>query len=238
MRTFAIGDIHGCSVMLDDLLAAIQPTSEDRLVFLGDYVDRGPDSRGVLDRLIALKTNPNIVCLRGNHELMMMRSRRDKSEYKMWYAVGGMQALASYGKAPGRMGTLEDVPENHWRFLESECVDFLETDTHVFVHAGVACDLLLADQDEGSLFWDFFDPDSPPNHISGKTVICGHTSQKSGEILDRETAVCIDTFAYGGGWLTALDVDSRRYWQVNLIGKTRTGTLGYPRALQDSRPTD
>ncbi|MBX3399294.1 MAG: serine/threonine protein phosphatase [Gemmataceae bacterium] len=225
MRTLAIGDIHGCSAMLDDLLAAVQPTPDDRLVFLGDYVDRGPDSRGVLDRLIAWQENPNVVCLRGNHELMMARSRRDKSEYKMWYAVGGMQALASYGPAPGKMGTLADVSERHWRFLETECVDYFETDSHIFVHAGVAYDLPMEEQDEGALFWDFFDPDAPPSHVSGKTVVCGHSSQKSGNILDRESAICIDTFAYGGGWLTCLDADSRAFWQVNVLGKVRTGQL-------------
>jgi serine/threonine protein phosphatase 1 len=225
MRTLAIGDIHGCSAMLDDLLAAVQPAPDDRLVFLGDYVDRGPDTRGVIDRLIALKANPNVVCLRGNHELMMARSRRDKSEYKMWYAVGGMQALASYGPAPGRMGSLADVPELHWRFFESELVDYLETETHLFVHAGVAFDRPMAEQDEGALFWDFFDPDAPPDHVSGKTVVCGHSSQKSGNILDRGTAICIDTFAYGGGWLTCLDADSRHYWQVNQLGKVRAGRL-------------
>lgn len=225
MRTFAIGDIHGCSTLLDELLEVIRPTPEDRLVFLGDYVDRGPNSRGVLDRLITLRDNPRVVFLRGNHELMMSRARRDRSEYKMWYAVGGMQALASYGPAPGRMGTLEDVPERHWRFIESDCVDYFETETHIFVHAGVKYGLPMTEQDEGSLFWEFFEPEHPPKHVSGKTVICGHSSQKSGEILDRGTAICIDTFAYGGGWLTALDVDSRTYWQVNLVGHVRTNNL-------------
>lgn len=225
MRTLAFGDIHGCSGMLDDLLAAVKPTAEDRLVFLGDYVDRGPDSRGVLDRLIAMRANPNVICLRGNHELMMTRARRDKSEYKMWYAVGGMQALASYGKSPGRMGTIDDVPAEHWRFLEDECIDYFETDRQIYVHAGVDSGSPMDEQDEGHLFWEFLDPLSPPNHVSGKTVVCGHTSQRSGEILDCETAIGIDTFAYGGGWLTCLDADARKYWQVNLIGKVRTGSL-------------
>lgn len=225
MRTLAFGDIHGCSGMLDDLLAAVRPTGDDRLVFLGDYVDRGPDSRGVLDRLIALRKETNVVCLRGNHELMMARARRDRSEYKMWYAVGGMQARASYGQSPGRMGTIDDVPAGHWRFLEDDCVDYFETDRQIFVHAGVEPGSPMDEQDEGHLFWEFFDPEFPPRHVSGKTVICGHTSQRSGEILDCETAICIDTFAYGGGWLTCLDADSRKYWQVNLIGKVRTGDL-------------
>jgi serine/threonine protein phosphatase 1 len=228
MRTLAIGDIHGCSGMLDDLIRAVQPTRADQLIFLGDYVDRGPDSKGVIDRVLALRQQLNVVCLRGNHELMMGRARRDKSEYKMWHAVGGRQALDSYGK-PGRAGTLADVPSDHWQFLEEMCLDYHETDRHIFVHAGVASDLPLDEQDEMWLFWEFLNPDCPPSHASGKTVICGHTSQKSGEILDCESAICIDTYAYGGGWLTCLDVDARRYWQVNIIGKVRTGIVGHPR---------
>lgn len=224
MRNLAIGDIHGCSSMLDELIMFVQPTPQDRLIFLGDYVDRGPDSRGVLDRLITLRDRLNVVCLRGNHELMMSRARRDKSEYKMWYAVGGMQALASYG-LPGRMGTLNDVPERHWQFLEKDCVDYFETDQQIFVHAGVDNHLPMEQQNEDHLFWDFFDPEAPPRHVSGKCVICGHTSQRSGEILNRQTGICIDTFAYGGGWLSCLDAGSGRYWQVNLFGKKRTGQL-------------
>lgn len=229
MRTLAFGDVHGCSAMLDDLLAAVKPTPQDQLVFLGDYVDRGPDSRGVIDRLLALRQTHNVVCLRGNHELMMSRARRDKGEYKMWTAVGGMQALGSYGKAPGRAGTLADIPEEHWRFIDDTCVDYHETDRHIFVHAGVAPDTPMNEQDELWLFWEFLSKDFPWSHESGKTVICGHSSQKSGEIFDGETAICIDTFAYGGGWLSCLDADSRRYWQVNVIGKVRTGILGHGR---------
>ncbi|QEL13273.1 metallophosphoesterase family protein [Limnoglobus roseus] len=229
MRTLAIGDIHGCSAMLDDLLRAVKPTPQDQVVFLGDYVDRGPDSRGVIDRVLALRQTHNVVCLRGNHELMMSRARRDKSEYKMWTSVGGMQALGSYGKSPGRAGTVNDIPTEHWRFIEEECINYYETDMHIFVHAGVASELPMDEQDEMWLFWEFLNPTFPPAHRSGKVVICGHSSQRSGEILDCESAICVDTYAYGGGWLSCLDVDSRRYWQVNLIGQVRTGVLGHPR---------
>jgi serine/threonine protein phosphatase 1 len=228
MRILAFGDIHGCSGMLDDLLGTVRPTPDDQLVFLGDYVDRGPDTRGVLDRLIRLQEEYRTVCLRGNHELMMSRARRDKSEFRMWTSVGGTQALGSYGKGPGRTGTLDDVPYNHWHFIETECVDYYETDRHIFVHAGVHPQLPLAEQDEAWLFWEFLEPELVAPHVSGKTVICGHTSQRSGEILDCDTTICIDTFAYGGGWLTCLDADSRRYWQVNLVGKVRTGIVGHP----------
>lgn len=224
MRTFAIGDVHGASIALDALLAAVAPIPADRLVFLGDYVDRGPDTRGVLDRLVRLRADfPHAVFLRGNHELMMTRGRRDASERRMWLSVGGAQALASYGPAPGVGGRIEDVPEGHWEFLTRDLVDFFETDTHLFVHANLDPDLALEDQPEELLFWEFLA--GPVGHVSGKTVVCGHTAQRSGAILDLGDTICIDTFIYGGGFLTCLDVDSRRYWQADGHGRVREDRL-------------
>lgn len=224
MRTLAIGDIHGCSAALDALLELVRPRPTDRLIFLGDYVDRGPDSAGVIARLIDLRWSmPHAVFLRGNHELMMMRARTDRSERKNWLSVGGVQCLASYGDATRPAVSMEDIPAEHWFFLDRECVDFFETETHLFVHANLDPDLPLAEQSESMLFWEFLS--SPVRHASGKTAICGHTSQKSGEILDLGTIICIDTFACGGRWLTCLDVDTREFWQANLAGMTRTGNL-------------
>ena len=108
-------------------------------------------------------------------------------------------------------------------------MDYHETDRNIFVHAGVASELPMNEQDEGWLFWEFLNPQLPWTHASGKTIICGHSSQRSGEIFDGDTTLCIDTHAYGGGWLTCLDADSRRYWQANVIGKVRTGVVGHPR---------
>src|SRR5437868_5510570 len=114
MRTLAIGDLHGCALHLDRLLAAVQPTAEDTLIFLGDYVDRGPDSRGVIERVLQLKQTHECLFLKGNHELMMLRARTDSSEMRIWLQVGGAQTLGSYGPSPGRSGTLADVPNEHW----------------------------------------------------------------------------------------------------------------------------
>lgn len=225
MRTLAIGDIHGASTALDALLAAVRPTPDDRLVFLGDYVDRGPDTKGVLDRLIQLRTTHTVVCLRGNHEVMMTQARTAKAERKMWLSVGGTQALASYGKAPGLMGKLDDVPPEHWSFLEDHLADWFETETHLFVHAGLHPELPMDEQSDLMLFWEFLNPHAPYQHVSGKTVICGHTSQRSGKVLDLGTTICIDTHAYGGGWLTCLDVHALRYWQADVMGRVREDWL-------------
>ena len=224
MRTLAIGDTHGCLGQLDALLAAVAPTPADLLVFLGDSVDRGPDSRGVLDRLLALRQSHRVVCLRGNHELMMVRSRDDPAQRRMWLQVGGAECLASYGTG-GRSGKLLDVPEAHWQLLEHDCVNWFETVDHVFVHAGLTPGAGMDDQTEGHLFWEFFNPASPPTHPAGKRVVCGHTSQRSGRPLVAGNAVCIDTHAYAGGPLTCLDVGANRYWQADLLGRVTTHHL-------------
>ena len=226
MRVLAIGDVHGCLGPLNDILDWVKPGPDDLLITLGDYVDRGPDTRGVLDRLIELKKTRPVVCLRGNHEIMMIDAwRGGSSEKKMWLSVGGAQALASYGSEPGASGTLDDVPPEHWHFLEHELVDYHETELFIFVHAGLLCGFDLADQPDYALFWDFL-PDAM-RYYSGKTVICGHTSQRSGEPKVVPGAVCIDTHAHAGGWLTCLDAISGRYWQVNLSGHRREGELQY-----------
>jgi serine/threonine protein phosphatase 1 len=226
MRVLAIGDIHGCLGPLDDLLRWVAPTADDLVVTLGDYVDRGPDSRGVLDRLIALKQQVHMVCLRGNHEQMMVEAfRGGRSEKKMWQSVGGVQTLGSYGQYAGRSGTLEDVPAQHWNFLETQLVDYHEIERFIFVHATVLTSLPLDEQTTDALMWEFLPP--AMKHVSGKTVICGHTSQREGEPKVVPGAVCIDTYAYGNGWLTCLDVLEGRYWQADMLGRKRQGTLTY-----------
>jgi serine/threonine protein phosphatase 1 len=222
MRLLAVGDIHGCLSAFDDLLDRVRPTPDDVVVALGDFVDRGPDTRGVLDRLIALRRTLNLVCLRGNHEQMMVEARRGgRSERTMWLGVGGRQALQSYGVT----ATLADVPAEHWDFLENALVDYHETDRFIFVHATVLCDCDMADQPDYALRWEFF-PDAM-RHCSGKTVVCGHTSQKTGVPKVIPGAVCIDTFAHGGGWLTCLDLHTGRYWQTDTTRRRREGRVEY-----------
>jgi serine/threonine protein phosphatase 1 len=220
MRVLAIGDIHGCLPPFDALLDWVKPAAGDTVVLLGDYVDRGPDTKGVLDRLIELrKSGLNLVCLCGNHEIMMLEARRGgRSELKMWLSVGGAAALDSYGR-----GGLDGVPREHWDFLEYNLLDYHETERHIFVHAAVHCDLELDEQPEYILYWEHL-PDAM-RHFSGKTVICGHTSQKSGVPKVVPGAICIDTFAHGGGWLTCLDVQAGKYWQASLSGERREGWL-------------
>lgn len=225
MRVLAIGDIHGSLRPLDALLDWVNPTPDDLVVTLGDYVDRGPDTRGVLDRLVGLRDRLNLVPLRGNHELMMLKARDGgRGDREMWLSVGGVQALASYG-TPGRPGTFRSVPAAHWDFLETGLVDYHQTDRFIFVHATVLCGFDLDEQPEYALFWEYLPP--AMRHHSGKTVVCGHTSQRSGEPKVVPGAVCVDTHAYAGGWLTCLDATTGRYWQADNAGRRRDGRVEY-----------
>jgi serine/threonine protein phosphatase 1 len=111
-----------------------------------------------------------------------------------------------------------DIPDSHWKFLEEQTRAWFEIDTHFFVHANAYPDYPLQEQPDHMLFWESFN--DPPPHESGKIMVCGHTSQKSGKPKNNGHAVCIDTWAYGKGWLTCLDVGSGKYWQANQRGET------------------
>lgn len=215
-RILVIGDIHGCLTALNTLLAEVGLQPEDTLVTLGDYCDRGPDTKGVLDRLIALRASHHLVALRGNHDAMLLAARQDFAEAFAWKQVGGMETLDSYG-------SLTAVPEAHWRFLETQCVDRWEAETHFFVHGGVYADVPLSEQPVETLHWKLFENVEP--HKSGKVMVCGHTSQKSGLPCDLGYAVCIDTWAYGDGWLSCLDVAAGDVWQADEMGRARRFNL-------------
>jgi serine/threonine protein phosphatase 1 len=228
MRTLAIGDIHGCLRALDGIMDMVHPQPDDLVVALGDYVDRGPDSRGVIDRLLELRGRCRLVTLRGNHDQMMLDAQSSYETLREWLLCGGNKALASYA-GPGEPGGLDDVPDHHWQFLD-ETQPFFETETHFFVHGNVYPEMPLDEQPEYMLYWEKLERGAAA-HYSGKVMICGHTAQKSGIPLDLGHAVCIDTCVYGPGWLTCLDVRSGQLWQARQTGETRTGRLG--EALND-----
>lgn len=222
-RIIAIGDIHGHAKALSALLSLIQLQPTDTLVTLGDYIDRGPDSKGVLDQLIEIRGRCRLVALMGNHEEIMLDARRGPSGFDFWMAVGGDQALDSYG--PGRQLGL--VPPHHWAFLESLPL-YHEMDGYFFVHANYAPNQYFQNQSSQTLLWLDL-ADLPGRHFSQKTAVVGHTPQQNGDILDLDHVVCIDTGCGHGGVLTALNVVNGRLWQV-----TEGGLPGH--LLEDPRP--
>ena len=214
-RTIAIGDVHGCLDAFQAVLAAIEPRSEDTIVMLGDYVDRGPNSRGVLQELLDLGTWCRLVPLLGNHDEMFLDVCTGRDEYRdSWLMYGGDATEASYGMVP------EAVPREHVDLLVA-CRLWFETDTHLFVHANYHSDRPLEGQPPGILCWESIRDRVPKPHVNGKTAIVGHTSQKSGEVLDLGYLKCIDTYCYGDGRLTAMDVETGQLWQADKQGRMR-----------------
>jgi serine/threonine protein phosphatase 1 len=218
MRHLAVGDIHGCFTALMTLARFVPFQPEDVVITLGDYVNRGPDSCAVLDWLITHQQNGNLVALRGNHEIMMLLAREGGEAFKRWVECGGDATLASYSPFDDG-GRLVDVPDPHWEFMEKQLHGWFETPSHFFVHANAYPDCSLDEQPDFMLYWEGFDDPLP--HNSGKIMICGHTSQKSGLPRSIGHAICIDTWACEKGWLTCLDIGSGKYWQANQRGETR-----------------
>ena len=204
-RLLAVGDIHGCLEQLRLLMTRVAPTRVDRLIFLGDYVDRGPDSHGVIDYLVELgQTFPDTVFLRGNHDLMFA-SYLDGHESTLFLMNGGLNTLSSYqdkGEWP--------VPSSHRTFLDT-LLNSYETEDHIFVHAGLRPGIPLAKQDMNDLLWirrEFLDSD----YDWGKTVVYGHTPLD--EPLLSLTRVGLDTGCVYGHRLTCCDVLSGQTWQA------------------------
>lgn len=214
-RTFVMGDLHGCSQALDLMLQEFSPGKDDTVVTLGDYVDRGPDSRGVVDRLLDLAQRTQLIPLLGNHEVLMLDARDGSLDLNSWFSVGGRQTMQSYGANGAEW---DKVPEAHWQFFRN-LRRWHATDTHIFAHANVNAMLPMPDQSDDWLFWRRFDDSHP--HFSGKLLVCGHTAQKSGIPRILPGRICIDTWAYGEGWLTGLQIGTDTFVQTSQRGDVR-----------------
>jgi serine/threonine protein phosphatase 1 len=203
-RLLAVGDIHGCLRPLQELLGMVGPTADDQLVFLGDYVDRGPDSAGVIEILLALRERwPQTVFLRGNHEQLLLDvlAGGDPTTFLL---NGGGRTIASYEAAGGW-----PPPPSHQDFLRDLRYSF-ETEGFIFVHAGLRPGIPLAQQSPDDLLWirhEFL--------LSaadwGKAVVYGHTPRQ--EVLLDDHRIGLDTGCVYGGRLTCCDVLTGRYWQ-------------------------
>ena len=140
-RIIAIGDIHGCARALTTLLEAISPGLDDLIIPLGDVIDCGPDSRGVIDTLIQLSSECRLAPVMGNHEEMMLAAVRDGREPERWFRFGGAATLESYGFRGG----LDCIPQEHVDFLAT-FANYQETAEHFFVHGNYAAQTPLAEQ--------------------------------------------------------------------------------------------
>jgi serine/threonine protein phosphatase 1 len=206
MSTFAISDVHGRRHELELLMAYIDCSTADTLVFLGDYIDRGPDSRGVIEKLIELETvMPDVHFLRGNHEDMAIAARVDDEVRNFWIKHGGDKTLESYPYG---------IPIAHWRFIE-RLNNYIEMDESIFVHACLDGELAMECQQDEVLIWKKLR--KPIHHFSGKKIYCGHSMQRSGYPAIKGSARCIEC----SGWLTAINVDTDHVFQVNAVSCKR-----------------
>jgi len=215
-RLFAVGDIHGCVAELDVLLAGLPAGEDDELVFLGDYLDRGPASAEVVDRLCSLAATARRppIFLRGNHEDMCLAFLgRGGRHGDAFLANGGMQTAQSYGVAgPVTPSSLDSaIPARHLAFLEATRRHHAHG-SFLCVHAGIRPGVALADQQERDLFWIRSDFIAAP-HGLGCTVVFGHTPVHE-VIVDLPYKIGIDTGCVYGGYLTAIELPSGRLFQV------------------------
>ncbi len=216
-RVIAIGDVHGCGIALRTLIEVIDPQPNDTIIPLGDCVDRGPESRRVIDDLLALREKCRLVPLLGNHEEMMLNFVDGRPQPDDWLECGGAATVESYR---GPDGKLIPAPVEHIDFIRA-WGDCYETDTHFFVHSSYEPERPLAQQHWQTMRWQSLKFGIPGPHESGKIAVVGHTSLKDGEILDVGHLICIDTYCWGGGWLTALEPSTGQFWQVDGQGRLR-----------------
>ncbi len=222
MRTIAISDIHGFSKTFRSLLDRIGFTKDDQLFILGDCIDRGPDSKGVLDTIIKLeKDGYRINYIMGNHEEMMLKAHYNPSQTVMWKFNGGDTTLKSFGVTQAK-----NIPAKYIRFIES-LDDYYEIENYIFVHAGLNMRNENPLQDEHSKLWitNWYD-NINFNWIGPRKIIHGHiiTNQfdieKSLDNINKFPVISIDNGCYynntGFNHLCALDLtNSRLYFNRN-----------------------
>jgi serine/threonine protein phosphatase 1 len=207
-RIFAIGDIHGCYDPLLELLDRVPiDWSRDQLVFMGDYIDRGPKSFEVVDHLVELKAlHPGIVFLKGNHEQMLADYLSGKDRMTYLYN-GGQQTLDSY-MMHARQAIRYPIPDQHLRFFESLAL-FHETENYIFVHAGLRQDVPLDQQGPEDLLW-IREKFIYTTQSFGKRVVFGHTPFD--EPLVEPNKIGIDTGAVFGNKLTCLQLPEEKFF--------------------------
>jgi len=235
MRTLVVGDIHGKRKLFDRLLEAMNyKAGEDKLILIGDLVDRGEDSRGVVERAIELKNEApdNVIVLKGNHEAMMLSAlfQPESEQAELWLYNGGVETLHSYINEEGEF----DVPEEHWMFMES-LPTWYEDEHAIYVHAALP-------EENGQFLHPSETPDSPELYWSrnrnffaeykGKTVVFGHTitgmlfGERERVWLRGDNLIGVDTGAYLTGTLSGIELPSRQVFSVSEVTED----------MEDSKP--
>ena len=190
---------------MEEIKPAVNP-QKDTVVFLGDYIDRGPDPKGVVDFILQLQQDlPHVVCLKGNHEALFLDWVLNGRNYDLYLYNGGGSTITSYS----RDGEFK-LPQEHFAFFTS-LLPYYETERYIFVHAGIRGGIPLAEQDPHDLIW-IRDEFILSPHDYGKTVVFGHTPLQ--RVFIAPNKIGIDTGAVYGGTLTCLELPARRFYSV------------------------
>ena len=216
MRWISIGDIHGCPRTLEKLVDALDPEADEHLVFLGDYIDRGPDSCAVIDYCLELQSRHDCTFLRGNHETYVIDFLYGKLASEEWSHYGGEQTLRSYGYGREKKGI---IPRQHQRFFQTTKL-YLDTDDYFFVHGGILPHITIAENiatvNDAVYLWQ-----RPPRRGQPvaweKTVVFGHTPSPKPIRRNRMIGVdtgCVFTSRPHHGYLTAVRLPSEEYVSV------------------------
>lgn len=228
VRVYAIGDIHGRVDLLNQLLDQMMEDDAGRaavdqhLIFLGDLIDRGPDSAAVIERAIAVReAMPTTRFLMGNHEEVFLKALNgDEKAMRLFCRIGGRETILSYGMCEAEYSRLDYpelveamarmVPTAHQRFVES-FEDMVIVGDYAFVHAGIRPQVALADQQQSDLRWirDLFLNFSAPHD---RIIVHGHTISEA--IDERSNRIGIDTGAYLTGRLSAMGFEGTARWPL------------------------
>jgi diadenosine tetraphosphatase ApaH/serine/threonine PP2A family protein phosphatase len=217
VRIYAIGDVHGRADLLDRVLTrtaahiAAHPSVRPLHLLVGDYIDRGPGSREVIDLLIACAQTRETICLRGNHDIFIREFLQNPAALRDWSKIGGLETLMSYGLKPpiSADGNVQKelarafnavLPDAHLRFLDS-LPSSLNCGGYFFAHAGVRPGVPLTQQRDDDLLWIRDDFLLHENDF-GKIIVHGHTPVREVDI--RHNRINIDTGAYVTGHLSCL----------------------------------
>lgn len=232
-RAYAIGDVHGRLDLLDRLLGAIEtdlcgkPPLETMLVFLGDLIDRGPNSSGVVERLRTYRMDGVRTCfLAGNHEEVLLRILEgEHGLLASWLTFGGAECLMSYGLDPSELAKDDEgsalatikqaIPQAHASFVAS-FTDTLSFGDYLFVHAGIRPGVDLPLQSQADLHWIRM-PFLEDQTDHGWVIVHGHTISDTVEL--RSNRIGIDTGAYRSGVLTALGLEGEERWILDTVGR-------------------
>jgi serine/threonine protein phosphatase 1 len=218
-RLFAIGDIHGCADELAVMLKAIAAGPGDTIVFVGDYIDRGPDSRGVVEIALELQRGPaTAVFLKGNHEDMLLSFLGFPGHYgESFLFNGGAQTLASYGvNRADPAEACAAIPASHQDFFQGLATSY-QRRPYLFVHAGVRPVVALEDQEVEDLLWIRHEFIFSPHRLDA-TVVFGHTPMRT-VVPDLPYKIGIDTGLVYGGSLSCVEFNEGILYQVGRGGR-------------------